>query len=516
MRALVWLISLVALGAVAFFTIQIYRPVVEEDLQQRSSAALAAAGLSFAKVDVAGRVVRLSGEAPSPTAKEDAVKVAGDVWGVRNVDDALVVNAAAAQPLTPQTVIGHVARISSQPAVAPTQHKDAPPPADAEPVSTALPTVEAMIDPSLAPPGDLAPAEPSPPPDPVARAVHATPAPSQTAVAAIARPAPMASAEQPLKPKPAAKGARAGLTAAAPRPAAVAPATSAIVAPPVYRLDARLDGKHIELQGVVSTPSAQRALVAHVRRHVRRADVVDSLTVAHTKPDRDWLGVARKGLSQLAHLDAGSLRLEGRTVALSGRPKSENDRASVLAALSDLPRGYTSTVLLERTRAPPPNVAPAVAARPVEAPKHVAAPPSKPMTASYRTAQPSPTAPGSTSGACRRRFSDLLPRMAVVFDSGSSRFQSTAAPALDEFASIARSCPGARVRLTGHSDTQEAPPASTRLSRERALAVREALAARGVSRASMSVAASGGTRPAFSNDTDEGRENNRRVEFAVW
>ena len=530
MRALVGFVALVALGAVAFYTIQTYPPLVEADLKQRSSLALAAANLTFAKVDVAGRVVTLSGEAPSSTAREDAVKVAGDVWGVRNVNDALVISATAAQPIAPQTVISHVAQDSDQPVVAPPpppQEEAVAPPPDAEPPS-ALPTVEAMIDPSLAPPSlDTGPSEPTPSPEPATPPVEAKPAPPE-AVAADTRPAPSAPVAAPALP-PAAptpqaavvQSGPAGLAAASPPPAPVTPVAPAVVAPPVYRLDARVAGRHVELQGVVSTPSAQRVLVAQIRRHIRRAEVVDSLTVAHTKPDRDWLGVAREGLSQLAHLETGSLRLDGRTVAVSGRPKSDNDRARVVAALSKLPGGYTSTVLLERLQdvtAPAPNVVvPAAPPRPpIQAPQHAAAPASKPIAASYKTAQPRATATGSVSGACRRRFGDVLPRMAVVFQSGSSRVQSTAASALDEFARVARNCPGARVRLTGHSDTEEVPPNATLLSRERALAVREALAIRGVSRANISVTGRGGTRPAFSNNTADGRENNRRVEFAVW
>ncbi len=525
MRALVFLVAVVALGAVAFYTIQTYPPVVEADLKQRSSDALAAANLTFAKVDVAGRVITLSGEAPSPTAKEDAVKVAGDVWGVRNVNDALVVNSTASQPVAPQAVIGHVARVSDQPSVAPpsSPHEETPSPADAEPPSAALPTVEAMIDPALAPPVDTGPAEPTLPSPPVAPPIEAKPAPSETA-AAITPHAPSTAVPAPALPPAASaptaavtQGVTAGLTAAVHPPAPAPPLAPAVVLPPVYRLEAHVEGKRIELQGVVSTPSAQRALVAHVRRHIRRAQIVDSLTVAHTKPDRDWLGVARTGLSQLAHLDTGSLRLDGRTVAISGRPKSDDDRASVLAALNELPSGYTSTVLLERKQdvAPPTPAVVALVSPPVEAPKHAPAR-SKPIAASYRTASAPAPATGFLSAACRRRFGDVLPRVAVVFESGSSRVQSTAAAALDEFARAARNCPGARVRLTGHSDTEEVPPRATRLSRERALAVREALAARGISRANVSVAGSGGTRPAFSNNTADGRENNRRVEFSVW
>jgi len=104
----------------------------------------------------------------------------------------------------------------------------------------------------------------------------------------------------------------------------------------------------------------------------------------------------------------GSLRLDGRTVAVSGRPKSDNDRARVVAALSKLPSGYTSTVLLERLQevaAPAPNVVvPATPPRPpIQAPQHAAAPASKPIAASYKTAQPRAAVTGSVSGACRRR-----------------------------------------------------------------------------------------------------------------
>jgi len=110
----------------------------------------------------------------------------------------------------------------------------------------------------------------------------------------------------------------------------------------------------------------------------------------------------------------------------------------------------------------------------------------------------------------------VLPRVAVVFESGSSRVRSGGVAGLDELARVARRCPAARIRLTGHTDTREAPSGAERLSRERAFAVREELEDRGVSGSKISVVGRGGARPAFSNATADGRENNRRVEFAVW
>ena len=195
MRALVWLIAVVALGAVAFFTIQRYPVLIETDLKQRASQALESAKLSFAKVTVAGRVVTLSGEAPGATAKEDAVKVAGDVWGVQQVNDALVIPAAATLPVAPQAVIGSAAQAPNREVPAPPspQPLEVPPPAG-EP-ATALPTVEALVDPSLAPPIDAdssEPASPSPPTEtaiPPAQTAPAAPAPAAPAAAPVTSPA---------------------------------------------------------------------------------------------------------------------------------------------------------------------------------------------------------------------------------------------------------------------------------------------------------------------------------------
>jgi outer membrane protein OmpA-like peptidoglycan-associated protein len=54
-----------------------------------------------------------------------------------------------------------------------------------------------------------------------------------------------------------------------------------------------------------------------------------------------------------------------------------------------------------------------------------------------------------------------------------------------------------------------------RLSRERAASVRERLIALGVPRARLDVQGRGLTEPIASNDTEAGRQQNRRVEIAI-
>lgn len=603
MRALVGIVALLALSAVAFFVVQTLPPRIESDLKQRSTDALNAAHLTFAQVTVAGRVVTLAGVAPSPTAKEEAVKVANAVWGVSSVHDMLAVSTDG-QPEAPQTVVASADAPSdpATPAVAPSS---ATPPSEPAPSASpssdsgVLPSVGSLVDPALAPtdepaspaaepaPSEQASAEPAPAPaapspaetaaaeppptaapqPPAAEtkpepAVAAAPEPAPTPTPQPATPTPQPAPVQPPPPqtvaaatppapaptpKPApvttpvapiskesiAQGITEGLTTAM---QALPPAVAA--APPSYRLEAHVEGKRVQLQGVVSTPSAQRALVAHVRRNIRRAQIVDSLQVAHTKPDKDWLGVARTGLAQLAHLDTGSLKLDGHKVAVSGKPKSERDRSRVLAAMGELPNGYTSTVLLERMQDATPTApaAPSIAAAPQataepedddddEEDEATPAPPqAKPHTRPAQPRRPAFVARREMreprhvarriSSWCRRRFNDVLPRVAVAFASGSWRMQDSVG--LGDLARVAEQCPDARIRITGHSDTQETSPAATGLSYRRATTVRAALVDRGVAGGNITVVGRGGMRPAFSNATIDGRENNRRVEFAVW
>src|SRR6185369_5133910 len=104
MRVVVIAIAVIALVALTLFAVQALPPRIEANLKQRSTDALAAAELQFAKVEVKGRTVTLSGEAPGPMAKEDAVKIVQNVWGVASVTDTLTVSSAV-QPPAPQTVV---------------------------------------------------------------------------------------------------------------------------------------------------------------------------------------------------------------------------------------------------------------------------------------------------------------------------------------------------------------------------------------------------------------------------
>ncbi len=75
--------------------------------------------------------------------------------------------------------------------------------------------------------------------------------------------------------------------------------------------------------------------------------------------------------------------------------------------------------------------------------------------------------------------------------------------------------PNARFLVEGHTAEVGKPAGELTLSIERARKIGEELASRGIDPDHITIAGYGGTRPVASNDTDEGRAQNRRVEITI-
>jgi OOP family OmpA-OmpF porin len=71
------------------------------------------------------------------------------------------------------------------------------------------------------------------------------------------------------------------------------------------------------------------------------------------------------------------------------------------------------------------------------------------------------------------------------------------------------------VAVIGHTDNQGNEVANVRLSAARANSVKLYLARQGVAATRMSTSGVGGREPIASNDTDEGRQRNRRIAFKL-
>ena len=108
----------------------------------------------------------------------------------------------------------------------------------------------------------------------------------------------------------------------------------------------------------------------------------------------------------------------------------------------------------------------------------------------------------------------------VLFDFDKADLRSEAGPALDKVAEVLKGYPAATTLIEGHTDSVGGDRYNQRLSERRAAAVKQALAARGVTGA-MATRGWGRTRPVVPNTTPEGRDDpegrqkNRRVEITL-
>ncbi len=103
----------------------------------------------------------------------------------------------------------------------------------------------------------------------------------------------------------------------------------------------------------------------------------------------------------------------------------------------------------------------------------------------------------------------------VSFDSGSSVLTPLFGSTLTKVANILNKYPQSTIYIDGHTDSQGSEAYNQKLSEDRAIAVADGLAAKGVDGARIFTSGRGELSPRASNDTAEGRQLNRRVEMLI-
>ena len=103
----------------------------------------------------------------------------------------------------------------------------------------------------------------------------------------------------------------------------------------------------------------------------------------------------------------------------------------------------------------------------------------------------------------------------VLFDFGKFTLRPLAREKLAKISGIVLAYPSLKLAVEGHTDSVGTEAFNQELSEKRAEAVRNYLTQQGVPESSTTATGFGKTRPIASNDTSEGRQQNRRVELIV-
>jgi OOP family OmpA-OmpF porin len=231
----------------------------------------------------------------------------------------------------------------------------------------------------------------------------------------------------------------------------------------------------LTLTGYVPDNNVHAAVAAAAGRKFFSEKVVDNLKASVGAPG-GFVGAVVPALGALSRLSTGTLEVSDREVKLSGDALYDAAAGQIRAGLGkDFPQGWQFKADI--------SVKPAAA--PVDA------------------------------TVCQQLFSDVLAKGKIRFESGRATIDPDSAGLLDRLVETALRCPTANIEIAGHTDADGENTFNQTLSEKRAQAVTDYLVRAGLPADRFTAVGYGSSQPVASNDTDEGKAQNRRIDFLV-
>ncbi|SFB00119.1 OmpA-OmpF porin, OOP family [Poseidonocella pacifica] len=126
-----------------------------------------------------------------------------------------------------------------------------------------------------------------------------------------------------------------------------------------------------------------------------------------------------------------------------------------------------------------------------------------------------PLAALPTPEECMARISTITAESKITFEPGSATVDGASRPTLDSIAQVLSNCGDIPIEISGHTDSQGRETMNQQLSQQRAESVLAELRARRIPTTGFTAVGYGEEQPIADNDTAEGREENRRIEFRL-
>ncbi|MGY8682491.1 OmpA family protein [Bradyrhizobium sp. UFLA05-153] len=252
--------------------------------------------------------------------------------------------------------------------------------------------------------------------------------------------------------------------------------TNDIKAPP-YIFQAYKDpvAATVTLTGYVPDNTIHAAIATAAGRKFFGEKIVDNLKASVGAPASFGNSVVA-ALGALSRLSTGTLVVTDREVKLSGDALYEGAAADIRAGLGkDFPKTWQYK----------PEITVKPAAGPVD------------------------------GTVCQQLFSELLTKGKIRFEPKRATIDPDSAGLLDHLIETALRCPNAIIEVAGHTDSDGEDAFNQALSEKRAQAVIDYLVKAGLPADRFTAVGYGSTQPVAGNDTDEGKAQNRRIEFLV-
>jgi OmpA-OmpF porin, OOP family len=116
---------------------------------------------------------------------------------------------------------------------------------------------------------------------------------------------------------------------------------------------------------------------------------------------------------------------------------------------------------------------------------------------------------------CVNRFEVISRTGAIYFRTDSARLDNASKPLLDAVVDVVSKCPGLKIEVSGHTDSDGPDYYNQQLSEKRAQSVVDAVVAGGIAAGQLTFAGYGEAKPVAPNDSRKNKALNRRIEFSV-
>lgn len=248
--------------------------------------------------------------------------------------------------------------------------------------------------------------------------------------------------------------------------------------PPEFTATLSPEGQ-VQLRGRLANDN-MRAIARSYAQARFSSDQVYVATRAVDGLPHDWITRVLTGLEALSSLENGALSVTPNTVTLRGNTGSETasaEIAAMLAAKLGEAEAFDIKITYQKKLDPVAGL-------------------------------PSPV-------ECEAEIGAILKTGKISFEPGSATIDAGALGTMDEIAEVLKKCGDLLLEIQGHTDSQGREEMNLALSQSRAQSVLNELRARRVLTASFTAKGYGEARPVEDNDTEEGREANRRIEFRL-
>jgi outer membrane protein OmpA-like peptidoglycan-associated protein len=256
----------------------------------------------------------------------------------------------------------------------------------------------------------------------------------------------------------------------------------------------RLDEAHAEVERLSSDPLAQQSAGKDIEEARRDLQMADS-ALQQRKPQED---VDHLAYLALRHAQSGEARIaEARARQQVAQAQEERNRVQLQAREREVQNARSATESARNSAAAAQSEAAA--------------------------AQGEAAAAQSALASTRQELLDLQAKQTergmvmtlsdVLFDTGQATLKPGADRALNRLAQFLKDSPGTHLVIEGHTDSVGTDDYNLALSQRRAQAVADALSSRGVEASRAEAKGLGKAYPVASNDTQAGRQQNRRVEI---